>query len=396
MARLNCLAAVVCAATFASAAAVAPAPEPADETGSLCKANDANEFIFKVNFVDSPAVTGLYEVEGCDGIAPTLHFERGVTYTLVQNDRTNWYHPIGLAYYPDGAHGHGANGFGEFASVPELEFPTPDDCDDTDFQCNPGVEKQAPLYCQDGVCETYDDWNNGETSGLDFYEPFFARPIDQWEGHTWSVQITIPLDSLTQEFFYFCHIHSGMSGVIKVADPPMNANQLQFPFLPEEYYPTSTAFEQGCGVAAGTDPFHTNASELCPGMEFLCSEEETPFNECMEAIDCEMNHNMRILEVGNPIAVFMHQMIPHHVNAINMARILQKTLKDETVPGADDEETDLEGLLLAIINEQNQQVQTMQAWLDTHNDEEVEAVSSCPSTRRRSLLGEGLRKALAA
>lgn len=106
-----------------------------------------------VNFVDSPAVTGLYEVEGCDGIAPTLHFERGVTYTLVQNDRTNWYHPIGLAYYPDGAHGHGANGFGEFASVPELEFPTPDDCDDTDFQCNPGVEKQAPLYCQDGVCE---------------------------------------------------------------------------------------------------------------------------------------------------------------------------------------------------------------------------------------------------
>ena len=165
--------------------------------------------------------------------------------------------------------------------------------------------------------------------------------------------------------------------------------------MPEEYYPTSTAFEQGCGVAAGTDPFHTNASEMCPGMEFLCSEEETPFNECMEAIDCEMNHNMRILEVGNPIAVFMHQMIPHHVNAINMARILQKTLKDETVPGADDEETDLEGLLLAIINEQNQQVQTMQAWLDTHNDEEVEAVSACPQ-RRRSLLGEGLRKALAA
>merc|ERR1712216_455630 len=180
--------------------------------------------------------------------------------------------------------------------------------------------------------------------------PFFARPIDQWEGHTWAVQITIPLDSLTQEFFYFCHIHSGMSGVIKVADPPTNANQLQFPFLPEEYYPTSTAFEQGCGVAAGTDPFHTNASEMCPGMEFLCSEEETPFNECMEAIDCEMNHN---------------------------TRILQKTLKDETVPGADDEETDLEGLLLAIINEQNQQVQTMQAWLDTHNDEEVVAVSAC-------------------
>ena len=46
--------------------------------------------------------------------------------------------------------------------------------------------------------------------------------------------------------------------------------------MPEEYYPTSTAFEQGCGVAAGTDPFHTNASELCPGMEFTIQRDGYP------------------------------------------------------------------------------------------------------------------------
>ena len=30
--------------------------------------------------------------------------EKGVTYRFVQSDETNYYHPLGLAYYPDGAH----------------------------------------------------------------------------------------------------------------------------------------------------------------------------------------------------------------------------------------------------------------------------------------------------
>ena len=33
-------------------------------------------------------------------------------------------HALGMAYYPDGAHG-----YLDFGEVPELEEPTPEDCD---------------------------------------------------------------------------------------------------------------------------------------------------------------------------------------------------------------------------------------------------------------------------
>ena len=33
-----------------------------------------------------------------------------------------------------------------------------------------------------------------------------------------------------------------------------------------------------------------------------------------------MNYEMRVEEHSNPLVVFMHQMIPHHENAVNMAK----------------------------------------------------------------------------
>merc|ERR1712157_609163 len=68
-------------------------------TGVKCSPNENNEFVFKVNLWEYQ-----YEVEGCEGVAPTLDIKRGVEYTLVQKDVSNWFHPLGLAYYPDGAH----------------------------------------------------------------------------------------------------------------------------------------------------------------------------------------------------------------------------------------------------------------------------------------------------
>ena len=72
-------------------------------------------------------------------------------------------------------------------------------------------------------------------------------------------------------------------------------------------------------------------------MNFLCETDDNPqFSRCMEAIDCkvgfpniylrrqdirlQMNYEMRVEEHSNPLVVFMHQMIPHHENAVNMAR----------------------------------------------------------------------------
>merc|ERR1711933_539743 len=89
--------------------------EKPETIGEDCLPNENNEFVFKVNLWEYQ-----YEVEGCEGVAPTLKIKRGVEYTFVQEDVSNWYHPLGLAYYPDGAHD----------GVPELEEPTPAECDE--------------------------------------------------------------------------------------------------------------------------------------------------------------------------------------------------------------------------------------------------------------------------
>jgi len=59
-------------------------------------------FKFKVNLYASEL--GYFTVEGCEGVMPTLGMEKGVTYIFDQGDQSNYYHPLGLAYYADGAH----------------------------------------------------------------------------------------------------------------------------------------------------------------------------------------------------------------------------------------------------------------------------------------------------
>ena len=49
-------------------------------------------------------MTGYFQIEGCDGVNPTLHLTVGKTYKFDQSDITNWYHLVGFAYEADGAH----------------------------------------------------------------------------------------------------------------------------------------------------------------------------------------------------------------------------------------------------------------------------------------------------
>ena len=54
--------------------------------------------------------------------------------------------------------------------------------------------------------ETFDDWDNGVTSGQDVYESDFKATQKYWKH--WKKQkhwkkFTVPLDSKTKEFFYF-------------------------------------------------------------------------------------------------------------------------------------------------------------------------------------------------
>ena len=333
-----------------------------------CQPNENNEFVFKVNLWEYQ-----YEVEGCEGVAPTLEIKRGVEYTLTQKDPTNWFHPLGLAYYPDGAHD----------DVPELEEPTPAECDEDQFKCNPGEGvKQAPLYCIGGECETYEDWNNGTVSGLDVYEPAFQIPEDQWEEAvadapaSYSVKIAIPEDSKTKEFYYFCHIHSGMSGLMVVTDPAEDANELVTPLASDYYGAPPEAFDVQCGTYDNVTTFNVDKDTYCPGMTFLCDPTGTPFSQCMEAIDCKMNYEMRVKEKEtNKLAVFMEQMIPHHWNAILMSRIALKHAMDSE--GFDDGDLNVPQLMRNIINVQMQQIQEMEGWLEKYSEPTV----VCPAAK---------------
>jgi len=120
--------------------------------------------------------------------------------------------------------------------------------------------------------------------------------------------------------------------------------------------------------------YHESREYFCPNMNFLCETDDNPqFSRCMEAIDCKMNYEMRVEEHSNPLVVFMHQMIPHHENAVNMARIALKLAKSGE--GFNDETLDVPALLRDIINTQNKQIQDMQGWLERYGRE---APKYCP------------------
>ena len=219
------------------------------------------------------------------------------------------------------------------------------------------------------------------TSGLDVYEPSFKRPQDQWREHKYAVKLTIPNESKTKQIFYFCHLHSGMSGPMQVDEPHPNANQLLHPFDPQTYYPATSMFDQRCGTS-GTGKY-SNLKRYCPHGNFLCGRAKNPlFSRCMRAIDCAMNYEMSTVNHPNPLVVFMHQMIPHHINAVNMARIALKHSM-EAAGVEDDSELDVPALMRDIVNTQNLQIQEMRRWLAQHGP----PATFCRASDKKKVVG---------
>lgn len=71
--------------------------------------------------------------------------------------------------------------------------------------------------------------------------------------------------------------------------------------------------------------------DTCSNINFICdsalqyNNSLTNFNTCLKAVDCHMHEQMRVTpDNSNEIITFMHQMIPHHENAVNMAKTLLK------------------------------------------------------------------------
>ena len=89
----------------------------------------------------------------CGDVAnPVLGMKQGVTYTFDQSDASNWYHPLGFAYNPDGAH----------KGVDELEPGLLED-----WACAKGMQCQAPMYfINDEYVGTYSNIDNSDVTTL--------------------------------------------------------------------------------------------------------------------------------------------------------------------------------------------------------------------------------------
>jgi len=324
-----------------------------------CKGADADEvctFVFKLNHFASEL--GYYTVDGCEGVMPVLGMKRNVQYRFIQEDETNYYHPLGFAYEADGAH----------AGVDELEpgiVP-----EGSNSSCGDENTCPAPMYINDGVyLGVYSNIDQitlatgDEDFGLDVYEPqFFASPPDWLSAGTYEVALKFEITDYDKDIFYFCHIHQSMSGRIKWVDEDGAAIQkLNHPGIPYDYELPSQ-YDQSCGTY-GIDQFqlpHTGCAT-----EFVCDKPDdiSAFGRCIDSMNCGMTVGMTTYaSSNNALALFVHQMIPHHQNAVNMAKALLKSgdLKcDDLTAEEPSPHCVLKQVCLEVITGQNHQIQSM-------------------------------------
>jgi uncharacterized protein (DUF305 family)/plastocyanin len=315
--------------------AVAPAV-----TVSGCTPSETNLCV-RVN--SHAGESGYYEFDGKSGQSPDIAVQIGKTYVFDQRDATNWFHPLGFAYHPDGAHGFTWGG----AERAEVEG------------------KGELLYKINGAATTCED--AGDT-GLDCYEPEFFYPRDQWLDKKYSVELTITQDVADAShggvIYYFCHIHSKMSGKIIIQNADGSAYTPKNP-TPQALYATEgpSGADAMCGTHAVKE-YAPGGSKAC-AERFLCGTLDTDFEKCMQAIDCKMNKDMKSYtkaDQEDKVAIFMEQMIPHHANAVNMAKILLKHVPAEKITAAIDEDG-LTHILHDIIAQQNYQIHQFRNYL---------------------------------
>jgi len=369
-------------------------------------------------------------------ISPTIGMYRDVVHTFSQADVSNWYHPMGFGYEADGL--HRTNGNDERELDPAVTK--------TNSPCHFNSTCMSPMYYLNDKYLGGNYTNIGPTvigggdfglDGLNNYEQSFFIPRGQWiERGEWSVKLKWTDTDYIKDIFYFCHIHNSMSGRIKLLDSTGSIlHPEDDPDLPYEYEVVSD-FDKSCGTNGLSDYVNT-----CPGQSFLCTTDANvqdndnedgsrrlsqlaerelvgtskskKFSECLGVMDCFMHHDMKILaHPSNPVATFMYQMIPHHINAINMAKALlnlnyltcnataeaaaarrtlygyyprQKqqralfsvgTIEDEMAyMGSDCETVDM---MWDIINGQNYQVNQMRNWLAKQENLNHKA-DNCPT-----------------
>jgi hypothetical protein len=163
-------------------------------------------------------------------------------------------------------------------------------------------------------------------------------------------------------------IHQLITGRIKLLKNGQVINSRDTPEIDfEDDVPSE--FDRECGTFA-LDPFKL-PQPICPD-RFACHTTGKPhrlqtFASCIDAMNCHMLAGMTIrVGASSPKILFLKQMIPHHQNAVNMAKALLKTgqldCQDVT---KETEDCIMMALMHSIIGEQNFQIQFMRQVLET-------------------------------
>lgn len=322
-----------------------------------CPDTDTRTFTVKVNLFAGSY--GLFEFEECGDVnpAPALQMKVGDIYTFDQTDISNYYHPMGFAYERDGA----------LTDSPELEpgEASPDSGSD----CAESNACPAPIYFKNGVqlepysnlADTDDDLVNSDLFGLDLYEPEFFYPIGDWASNEYTIKLRYNDDTVSQDFFYFCHIHAGMSGRVILLDSDGNQKTNDRVDAREPYYSDDySEFDENCGTS-GLGEYETGTSG-CPE-QFVCAGDDgkSEYATCIDAMNCQMMEGMTSNAGETVQDLFLIQMIPHHVNAVQMSKALLKTNDYECTDFVDGETVEciLQSIARTIIVNQNFQIQTM-------------------------------------
>lgn len=148
-----------------------------------------------------------------------------------------------------------------------------------------------------------------------------------------------------------------------------------FPSIGYEYDEPSD-HDSECGTY-GTGDF-TLPNAQCPE-KFVCGATNGTtavhkFAQCVDSMNCAMTAGMTTGMTSNSVlALFNHQMIPHHQNAVNMckAMLISGEAECEDIENAEDDvRCGMRVLCYEIINQQNFQIQAMRGFLEALNEDD--------------------------
>ena len=319
MTKLKALGAVVPALLVAWSASTTAQPE----RPAVC-ISSTNTYTVRVDIYASERGYYVFEECGLDWINPPIGMEVGETYTFVQDDRSNFWHPLDFSYFPD-AHHVGADlldprvdgNVGEVAVAATGATAGEASTAAGEDSCAHNMTCPSPMYyLNDGYLGTYSNIPelqaatvNQADIGLHMYEDFFFKSMAQWKGYgTFSIKLKFDDESYTKDIFYYCRIHQFMAGRIKLLK---NGVPITAKDDPAAYYEQETPgeFDRMCGTY-GLDQFQLPHPE-CPA-RFVCDVDDSmrTFASCIDAMDCHMMTGMTTkVSSKTELALFLHQMV---------------------------------------------------------------------------------------